>query len=133
MQDGGEDRPLDREGEGATSQQFLEHGLTAGFLPQPAEHQGRADPPCLQPRLVLGVVEGGEQQDLLAEPGTRGEESGEPARGSELIEAADGGDDLLADGATFAVVLDQLQVAARAGGLEAEEHGVLQAGHHDTS
>src|SRR4051812_21444523 len=104
----------------------------AGLLPQAAEDQGGADPACLQPRLVLGVAEGGEQQGLLAEPGAGGEESGEAARGGQLVEAAKGGDDLLADGAALAAVLDDLQVAARAGGLEAKEHGALQTGHHDT-
>jgi hypothetical protein len=131
VQDGGEDRPLDREGEGAAGEQLLDHRPAAGLLPQAAEEQGCADPACLQPRLVLGVAEGGEQQDLLAEPGAGGEESGEATRGGELVEAAKGGDDLLADGAAFTAVFDDLQVAARTGGLEAEEHGALQAGHHD--
>ena len=65
----------------------------------------------VQPRLVLRVVEGGEQQDLLAEPGAGGEEGREPARGGELVEASEGGDDLLADAAALAAVLDDLQKA----------------------
>src|SRR4051812_9661197 len=132
VQDGGEDRPLDRKGEGAAGEQLLDHRPAAGLLPQPAEDQGCADPACLQPRLVLGVAEGGEQQGLLAEPGAGGEESGEAARGGQLVEAAKGGDDLLADGAALAAVLDDLQGAARGGGLEAKKNGALQTRHHDT-
>jgi hypothetical protein len=55
MQDGSEDRPLDRQGEGAAGEQLVDHRPAAGLLPQPTEHQGRAEPACPQPRLVLGV------------------------------------------------------------------------------
>ena len=42
----------------------------------------------------------------------------------EFIGAAEGGDHGLADGAAFALVLDNLQVAARPELLDTEEHDV---------
>ena len=105
----------------------------AGLLPQPPEQQRRTDALAREAGGLLGIVQGGEQQDLLAEAGAGGEQRGEAAAGGEFVGAAEGGDDVLADGAAVAAVLDDLEVAARSGGLEAEEHGALQTEHHDNS
>jgi hypothetical protein len=132
VEHGGEDRPLDREGEGAACQQFLDHRAAASLLPQAAENQRRTDPPCLQPRLVIGVVQRREQHDLLAEPGAGGEQGRQATGAGQLVEAPQGGDDLLADGPILAPVFDNLQVTAWAGRLDAKEHGALRTGHHET-
>ncbi len=50
------------------------------------------------------------------------------AGGLELVEASQGGQDALADAAVGAGILDDLQVAAWAGGFDAEEHGALGIG-----
>jgi hypothetical protein len=50
----------------------------------------------------------------------------------QLVEPAEGGDDLLANGLALAPALDDLQVAASGGGLVAEIHGCarLKDGTH---
>jgi hypothetical protein len=64
------------------------------------------------------VVERGEQQHLFAEAGAGGEQRSEAAVGGEFVGTADGGDDVLLDARAVAAAFDDLEVAARTGGLE---------------
>jgi hypothetical protein len=125
VQDGGEDGALDVELEAAPGKQLLDHRLAAGLLPQPAEQQGAADATGGQVQPLGISLKGGEQHDLIAETGAGGEQAGQCAGGSELVGAAKGGNDVLAMHAILPTVLDDLQVGAGPGGLEAEEHGTL--------
>ena len=67
-----------------------------------------------------------EQQHLFAEAGAGGEQCSEAAVGGKFVGAADGGDDVLLDARAVAAAFDDLEVVARAGGLETEEHAPLR-------
>src|SRR3954453_366223 len=125
VQYGGEDGPLDRKLEPALSQQILDHGLAAGLLPQPLEEQRGTDALGQHARALKVRLESREQQNLLAVARPGGEQGRQAAPCREFIGAAEGGNDLLAYGAALALVRDDLQVAARPGLLDAEEHGAL--------
>jgi hypothetical protein len=125
VQDGGEDGALDAELEAAASEQVLDHRPAAGLLPQPPEQQRAADTASGQAWPIGIRGEGGEEHDLVAEAGAGGEQGSQSAGGGEFVGAADGGDDVLAVDAVLAAVLDDLEVGAGPGGLEAEEHGAL--------
>jgi hypothetical protein len=130
VQDGGEYRTLDLELEAAVGEQLLDHRPAAGPLPQSLEQQGAADATGGQAQPLGIPLEGGEQHDLVAEAGAGGEQAGQRAGGGELVGAAEGGEDVLAVRPVLPTVLHDLQVGARPGGLEAEEHG-RWSGHHN--
>jgi hypothetical protein len=88
------------------------------------EQQRRADPFGQHAWSVEIGLQRGEQQHLLALPRSGGKQRGQATTCCEFIGAAKGGDHGLADGAAFALVLDDLQVAARPGLLDTEKHGV---------
>jgi hypothetical protein len=125
VQDGGEDGALDAELETTAGEQALDRRPAAGLLPQAPEQQRAADTTGGQAWPVGIRGEGGEEHDLVAEAGAGGEQRAESAGGGEVVGAAEGGDGVLAVDAVLAAVLDDLQVGARPGGLEAEEHGAL--------
>jgi hypothetical protein len=70
-------------------------------------------------------VVGGEQEDFLGQAGAGGEEGIELAGVLEVIEATQGAKNALPGPAAVPEVFDELEVAARSGGLDAEEHGSL--------
>ena len=111
--------------------QFFQHGATAGLFPQPLEDQRRPDP---LDRHAGGLVVAHRLQDdgLGGEPGARAQPPLQLAPRLQLVEPAEGGDDLLANGLALAPALDDLQVAASGGGLVAEIHGCarLKDGTH---
>jgi hypothetical protein len=82
---------------------------------------------------LLWIFQGREKHDLLAEAGARGQQRGEAPADCEFVDTPEGGDDVLAHGPALALVLDNLEVAARARLLQAKEHGALQTEHHDNS
>src|SRR6202051_3828620 len=124
MEHGGEDCPLDRKLEPPAADQPLDHRPAAGLFPQPPEHQRRPDAPGRY-RVEGALAQTGDQHGGLAEPGTRAQQDIELARGLQLVESTEGGDDGLAGLGAVTPVLDDLQVAAVAGGLDAEEHAML--------
>jgi hypothetical protein len=130
VQYGGEYRTLDLKLEAAVGEQLLDHRPAAGLLPQSLEQQGAADATGGQAQPLGIPLEGGEQHDLVAEAGAGGEQAGQRAGGGELVGAAEGGEDVLAVRPVLPTVLHDLQVGARPGGLEAEEHG-RWSGHHN--
>ena len=71
-----------------------------------------------------------DQQHLIGELGPRGDQRGERAGGRQFVGAAEIGDHPLADRRAVAFVLDDLDVAALAGLLEAEKHGPSAIEHH---
>jgi len=72
-----------------------------------------------------------DQENMFGEPRTGGEQRIELAGLLELIESAEGSEDALADAAIGAGVFDDLQIPARSGWFDAEEHGDL--GNRDTT
>ena len=72
--------------------------------------------------VELAVVQAGQEQGLLGVAGAGGEQALQAAVLLEVVESAEGGDDPLAGAAVGPVILDDLQVAAWAGGFDAEEH-----------
>jgi len=104
--------------------------------PQPVSchnrsNSGWADALGQQTRAVEVGLQGGEQHDLIAEAGAGGQQGGERAARGQLVGTPDCGDHVLPHRAVLALVLDNLQIAARSGLLEAEEHGALRTEHHD--
>ena len=128
MQYGDEHGPLDRKPEGAVLQEIVEDRVDPQPLPDLAEQHRPADPLRRNGERAVGVlVERGDQQHLVGEPGARGDEGSERAGGDQFIGAAEIGDHPLTHRGAFAPVLDDLHVAALAGRLEAEEHGRSQS------
>ncbi len=124
MQRGDEYGTLDRELERAILQEIVEDSADPQPLPDFAEQRRAADPlRRRRQRAVRVLVERGDEQHLVGELGARGEERSERAGSGQFVGAAEVGDHPLADGGAVALVLDDLHVAALAGGLEAEEHG----------
>jgi hypothetical protein len=131
MQRGDERRPLDRKLERALLQQVGQDVGDAEPLPNPAEQQRPADSLARDRQRTLGVlVERVDEQDLIGKLGARGKKRGERAGGGQVVGAAEIGDHPLTHGGAFAFVLDDLDVAAVARLLEAEEHGALTTEHH---
>ena len=65
---------------------------------------------------------GRQSEERLREAAAGLEQAIELARGLKLLEAPEGHEDGLADTTLLPAVLDDLEVGARAGALEAEEH-----------
>src|SRR3954452_3421731 len=126
MQDSGEYRPLNGEAEAASGEQRLEHGAAAKLVPEASKGHRYTDAAQAELRGALVIVERGEQQHLFAEAGAGGQQRGKAAVGGEFVGAADSGDDVLLDARAVAAAFDDLEVAARAGGLETEEHSPLR-------
>ncbi len=126
VQDGQEHRPLQVEGVLAQASEFGDHGPAAGLLPQAFEDERRSDAPGgdRRGRIVAGGLQ---DHGLGGEAGTRAQQAFELARGDELIEPAEGCDDLLAHLGAGASALDDLQVGTSGGLFLAEVHGRLRA------
>jgi hypothetical protein len=122
VQDGGEDRALDRERESAAGEKRLDDRPAAGLLPQPAEQQRRTDPPADQ---TIGVAASNLRQDQrpLGITGDRGGQPFQPAAGQHRVLAAEVLDDALFGAAILADALDQVEVSVAVDGLFADEHG----------
>jgi len=124
VQDGEEDGAFNGKLETAALEQLVNDRLTAGVAPQALEDEGRPEATGADDRSLAAVV-GGQKEDMFGEAGAGGEEGVEVAGLLELVEAAEGDQDPLADAALRAGVLDDLQVAAWSRGFDAEEHGAL--------
>jgi hypothetical protein len=111
--------------EPAALQHLLQHRPAAGLLPQPGEQQRRPDPLGRQLRPGLAILQSRQEHDLIAEAGAGGQERSQRALAGELIGPANRGDDILPRPAVLPAALDNLQVAARPGLLEAEIHAPL--------
>jgi hypothetical protein len=124
-----EDGAFDSELEAAVGQEVAEDGLATGLLPEAFEDQGRADAASGKDgQLAAGL--GGEQQGVLGEAGSGGEQRVELTGGLQVVEPAEGGEDALLGAAVVPGIFDELEVAARARGFDAEEQGGL--GNVDT-
>jgi hypothetical protein len=126
VQHGGEHGALDVELEATAAQEFLEHGPTAGLLPQPAEQQGTADALASELIRVAGG-EFGEDHRPLGIAGNRAGEAFEAAGGEDGVLAAEVLDDALLGAAVLADGLDQVEVGVAVDVLFADEHAGLAA------
>ena len=88
-----------------------------------AEQQRSADAFGRNRQRSVGVlVERADEKYLVSELGPGSQQRGESAGGDQIVGAPQISDDGLPYGAVDAVVLDHLNVGARAGFLDAEEH-----------
>jgi hypothetical protein len=121
MQHAGKYRALERKAEAAPGGELLDHLVTASLLPQPVENHRRADAHgCTG--LERSCLQTGDQQGGLGEARAGAQQHIELAIGFELLDATEGGEHTLHGAGTVACVLDDLQIAALTGGLDAEEH-----------
>ena len=131
VQRGDEHGALDRKPEPALLQQIIENHADPQSLPDSAKQHRPADPLRRNRQCRSSVlVERADEQHLIGELCARSDQRGECSGGGQFIGAAEIGDDLLADGCSIALVLDDLHVAALAGLLQAEEHGGSPIEHH---
>ena len=118
MQDGNEDRPLDREVEAAAAQEVGENVGDPEPLPQPAEQERPTDAGAGEtPGLHLG-----KDHRPLAVAGKRGDQPVQFAARQQHILAPERADDLLPDPSAGADALDEIQVTMAPGRLLAHEH-----------
>jgi hypothetical protein len=117
-----EDGSLDVEPEAALGHKSVQHVGDAQLIPDPAEQQRAADAPGRGGERAVILFERVEQQHLIGELGARCQQRRQGAGGGELVGAAEIGDHRLAHGTIDAPVLDDLQIAALTGLLDAEEH-----------
>jgi len=127
VQHAGKHRALQREAELASGGEALDHRRTAGLLAQAAEDQRSADARGGR-GLQRAVLQAGDQQGGLGEPGAGLQQGLELASGLEVADTAERGQHALARGGTVTGVLHQLQVATRSGWLDAEEHAAPRIG-----
>src|SRR5262249_26218396 len=123
------DGALHRELEATLAPQVGEHGLQPYRLPPPTEDQVWAE---LAPRagLQLTMAMGLDAPDLRGEPPQGAQQDVHGPGGGQLIHPAQGGEHALHGTPPLMVVFDDLQVAVRTRGLDADEHVVPPAGHH---
>ncbi len=122
MEDGEKYRALDREAELPAAELVLDHAAEAEILPQLFEDESGADPPHGSGAEAAGAM-ALDDADLLGEAGEGLRERVEVALGFEAVKAPERGDDALPGLPAVAFVLDDLEVAARAGRFDADEHG----------
>lgn len=129
VQDGGEDRALDRERESAVGEKRLDDRPAAGLLPQPAEQQRRTDPPADQ---TIGVAAANLRQDQrpLGITGDRGGQPFQPAAGQHRVLAAEVLEDPLLRPPVLADALDQIEVGVAVDRLLAHEHAAISSDTH---
>ncbi len=131
MQCGNKNGALDSEFEAAILQQLREDVADPEPLPDFAEQQRPADALGLSRHRPFGVrIKRVDEEHLIGELGAGSKQRGQGAGSRKLVGAAEIGDDGLAHGGTFALVLDDLHVAAFAGFFDAEEHCALVREHH---
>ncbi len=124
VQDGQEDGPLHGKLEMPAAQRRANHGLAAGILPEFFEDQRR--PPAAgsdDGEIVLLMFR--EDQQLLGEACTGGEQAIDLVIGLQLVEPAQRSQDGLLRPAVAPVVFDDLQIGTWSGLFGAEEHGEL--------
>ena len=127
----GEDRALDVELEAPLRKQRMHDPLAAAGPPQALEGQGGTDAAHLGAVLAVALSGlGGEHHELFGEAACGLEKPVEGAAFLEMIEAAQGCDDALADLLALAVVLDDLDVGVGTADFCATEHACL---HGDTT
>jgi hypothetical protein len=122
VQGGNEDGALNRKAKAAPGQQPGQHLADAEFLPKTAKQQWPADPLGIERQAAVVGFQRLQQQHLIGEPGTRGDEASQGAGGDQRLGAAEIGDHRLPDAAGNASVLDDLEIAAPARLLDPEEH-----------
>ena len=124
MQHGEINGPLKIKVVAASFQQRLNYLLNTAFFPEPPKDQLRPDPQhphsfslprgmCIDNGEIFAMAQSGTQQRL------------EPAAGLELIEAAQGPKDLLANLLTLSDAMDHLEILVGAGTFDSEKHGSL--------
>src|SRR5262249_60360013 len=101
-----------------------EHGVATGLLPEFLDDQRRA-PAAGPDDGEMPLTRLGEEEDLLGEACSGGEQAIDLAAVLQVVEAAEGGEDALAGPAVLPVVFDDLEIGAGPGFLGAEEHGGL--------
>src|SRR5918994_1717802 len=97
----------------------FDHRPAAGLGPQALEHQGRPDPPHRRRRVVLRCTQ---HHSLGHEARPRAHQPLQLAARREGVQPAEGGDHPLADLATHAPTLGDLEIDPPARGLLAEVH-----------
>ena len=107
VQNGEEDRPLEREPVLALLGHVLDHRPAAGLGPQALEHQGRPDPPHRRRRVVLRRAQ---HHRVRREARPRAHQPLQLAARRERVQAAEGGDHPLADLATHPPALGDLEI-----------------------
>ena len=123
-------RPLDREGELASGQQFIDHRLTAALGPQPLKHQRRPDA-AGRDRFQRAVFEAGKHHRGLTQPGARAQQRIELSTGLQFLSPSQRGQYRLPGFGTVAGVLDDLQIAAIRRCLDSKEHAALPQEHRN--
>lgn len=126
------DRALDVEAEVAVGQQPAQHIPAAGLLPQPPEHQVRADAGAAQ-LGQLAAVEARQHDGAARVAGGRGDQRVERARGLDLVAPAERLDDALDVAAALAGVLHQVEVLIAVDLLDPDEHGAAPCSRKDTT
>ena len=122
MQDGEEHGAFDVELEAAGGEGAAEGLVATGEFPERFEHESGPEDAGAGAGGEGGVA-GSEDGGVFGEAGGGEEQAVEGAGGLELVEAAEGGEDALADPVAVTGGLDELDVGMLAGGLGAEEHG----------
>jgi hypothetical protein len=96
--------------------------ISAKFLPESLENQGRADFDGMGCHIDLA---GKNQQGLLRKSGKRADKGFDAPLGLKLIKTADSCDDALADLTADLTIFDKLQVLIPAGFFNSCKHRVL--------
>src|ERR1700680_2257819 len=115
VENGQEQGAFDGKFKASTAQQFLHNGLASGFLPEAFEDQGRAND-LGRDGGDLAVLMSAEDHGFFGEACAGAQQGVELAGVLKLIDPAAGGNDPLSGAAILPVILDDLQVAAGAGG-----------------
>jgi hypothetical protein len=124
MQHRQENGAFDRELETAVGQQFVEDIPTAGEVPEPFKDQGGSDDAsCEDGELAVAV--GRQEQSVLGEACSGGQEGIELSGLLELVEATESGQNTLPGAALVPGILHELEVLPLPGGFDAEKHGAL--------
>ena len=126
VQDGEEDGALDIEAEAAGEEGGVQGVTAAGALPEAFEEERGAEDTALG---AGAQVLGGEDAGVRGVTGGGGGEAVEETGVLEAVEAAEGGEEALADFAVAAAVLDKLDIAVFADGFGAKEQAALSCHH----
>jgi hypothetical protein len=126
VQDGEQHGPFDRKLETALGQELGQDARQAEVVPEPFKDQGRSEAEGAgwgEASLLVGGDNGG----LLGEAATGSDQGIDLAGGLEEIATAEGSEDVLANAAGDALVVDELEVFMGAGLFDADKHGWLRS------
>jgi hypothetical protein len=122
MQNGEEHRALQRKIMPARIGEVFDDLPAAGLLPQALKDERRPNAPR-RTRCDTAGGDGVDDNRLGGEARARTQQALQLAALAQVLDAAEGGDDLLAHRGAFAAAFDDLKIGAAAGGLLAEIHG----------